>query len=43
MAEKLMADEAFMMVLDERMKRARWWERILKMNSNERISKSGCK
>jgi hypothetical protein len=42
MTEKLMTDDTFMMILDERMKRAMRSEGALKMDDNERMSKFDC-
>jgi len=42
MAEKLITDDTFMMILNERMKRAMRSKGVLKMNDNERMSEFDC-
>lgn len=42
MAEKLITDDSFMMILNERMKRPMRSEGVFKMDANERMSESDC-
>ena len=42
MAEKLITDDSFMMILNERMKRPMKSEGVFKMDANERMSESDC-
>ena len=42
MAEKLITDDSFMMILNERMKRPMRSEGVFEMDANERMSESDC-
>jgi hypothetical protein len=42
MAEELMTDDSFMMILNERMKRPMRSAGVFKMDVNERMSESEC-